>query len=64
MDHAEEEDSEDDSGSKKISASVPWGKNEELDFRKAEERMKKILMTAKEKRMKKVLVKREKLEHP
>ena len=27
----------DDSGSKKISASVPWGKNEELDFRKAEE---------------------------
>lgn len=22
---------------KKISASVPWGKNEELDFRKAEE---------------------------
>ena len=25
----------DDSGSKKISASVPWGKNEELDFEKA-----------------------------
>ena len=26
----------DDSGSKKISASVPWGKNEEVDFEKAE----------------------------
>ncbi len=26
----------DDSGSKKISASVPWGKNEELDFEKVE----------------------------
>ena len=26
----------DDSGSKKISSSVPWGKNEEVDFRKAE----------------------------
>lgn len=26
----------DDSGSKKISASVPWGKNEEVDFRKTE----------------------------
>ena len=24
----------DDSGSKKISASVPWGKNEEVDFEK------------------------------
>ena len=26
----------DDSGRKKISSSVPWGKNEEVDFRKAE----------------------------
>lgn len=26
----------DDSGSKKISSSVPWGENEEVDFRKAE----------------------------
>ena len=33
-------------------------------IQKSQERIKKILMTAKEKRMKKVLVKREKLEHP
>ena len=26
----------DDSGSKKISSRVPWGRNEEVDFRKAE----------------------------
>lgn len=46
MDHAEEEDSEDDSGSKNGKPKRKIGKKV---IQKSQERMKKILMTAKEK---------------